>query len=122
MRQANASSVYLCGDFNSRTGILEDFIEPDNWETNDPMSHSVFPGTYKRSNVDKIVNTYGRKLITLCKATGLQILNGRVTESKFTCFRPNGASAIDYLLSLNESLTYLILLYLIATATPITVR
>ena len=33
MRQTNTSSVYLYGDFNSRTGILEDFIEPDSWET-----------------------------------------------------------------------------------------
>ena len=104
MRQANTSSVYLCGDFNSRTGILEDFIELDNWETNNPISYAVFPDTHKHSNVDKIVNTYGRKLNALCKATGLQILHGRVTESKFICFTHNRASTIDYLLSSNEHL------------------
>ena len=103
MRQANTSYVYLCGDFNSRTGILEDFIEPDNWETNNPISHSVFPDTHKGSNVDKIVNTYGRKLNALCKATGLQILHGRVTESKFICFTHNRASTIEHLADISKS-------------------
>ena len=103
MRQANTSYVYPWGDFDSRTGILEDFIEPDNWETNNPISHSVFPDTHKGSNVDKTVNTYGRKLNALCKATGLQILHGRVTESKFICFTHNRASTIEHLADISKS-------------------
>ena len=40
-----------------------------------------------------------RKQLSLCKTTGLQILNRRSTETEYTCYRPNGASVIDYLLA-----------------------
>ena len=52
-----------------------------------------------RSNIDKTVNGYGKKLIDLCKYTGLQICNGRLCESAYTCYRYNGESVVDYLLA-----------------------
>ena len=124
MIQANKSFAYLCGEFYSTctTGILGDFIEPDKCETNDPTSHSVFSGAHKQSNVDNRVNTYGWKSITRCKAAGLQILNGHVTDSLSTCFRPNGVTIVDYLLSSKKTgPIYPNLFYWIIIATPIIV-
>ena len=35
-----------------------------------------------RSNRDNIVNTYGKQLLQLCKATGMVIVNGRFYKDK----------------------------------------
>ena len=51
--------------------------------------------------MDGYVNSFGRKLLSLCKTTGLRILNGRHEGDKvgnFTFFGANGMSLIDYLL------------------------
>ena len=100
-------AVLLCGDFNARTGSAGDFeIE----------SVSNLPGVYhwsehvnydsnvhscsSRVSVDKHVNQYGKRLLQLCKATGFQILNGRIGLTKgYTCFTPAGNSTVDYLLA-----------------------
>ena len=52
-----------------------------------------------RNNMDQGFNSYGPKLIDLCKAVPLRILNGRVLGDlfgKYTCFTPRGNSAVDY--------------------------
>ncbi len=52
----------------------------------------------------KKVCTYGNNLIELCIATGLKIANGRIfgyTIGKFTCYKYNGSSLIDYVLADN---------------------
>ena len=46
-----------------------------------------------------MVNGYGKKLIDLCKYTGLQICNGRLCESAHTCYKYNRESVVDYLLA-----------------------
>ena len=50
-------------------------------------------------NINSKVNNCGNKLIDVCKCTGLQICNGRLSESVFTCYRHNGKTVIDYLLA-----------------------
>jgi hypothetical protein len=48
----------------------------------------------------KVPNSFGRRILELCKSTGLRICNGRfgVDSSKFTFQNKNGCSVIDYLL------------------------
>ena len=43
----------------------------------------IFP---KRVTEDTIVNSFGRKLINLCKNTGMRICNGRVEGNESGCF------------------------------------
>lgn len=48
------------------------------------------------------MNTYGKKLINLCKTTGLQIVNGRKgkgRQSNITFYNAHATSTIDYLLT-----------------------
>ena len=81
------------GDFNARTGLLDDCIQLDG-EIN-----YVVP----RANKDTKINTNGRLLIDLCKTTEIAILNGRIGEDKhvgaYTCVTHNGKSSIDYILA-----------------------
>ena len=88
--------VFLCGDLNARTGDLPDFIQEENLYEYPPITTS-------RENPDKHVNKYGRKLIDFCVKSGNQILNGRKPYQRgtptFTCFKYNGKSAIDYLIT-----------------------
>ena len=60
------------GDFNARTGKLDDYVELDE-------GVSEVPG---RSNRDEKVNTNGRMLIDLCKTTDMSILNGRTGKDE----------------------------------------
>ena len=92
--------VYPLGDWNARTGDLLDYIEKRNM-VNLPMCVGNITGGTRRLNVDKKVNAHGKKLIDLCKMSGYGIQNGRINEhsSVFTCYRHNGQSCVDYLLS-----------------------
>ena len=74
-------SIVLIGDTNSRIGTFNDFI------LNDDDKHSPVPDAYvsdenenllNRHNEDiSSVNTYGRRLLDLCKDHEMRILNGR---------------------------------------------
>ena len=60
-----------------------------------------------RVSKDTVLDNYGRKLLDLCKSTGLLIGNGRLGADKhngdFTCITNRGRSILDYfLLSLND--------------------
>ena len=99
--------VFVCGDFNARTGIQIDFVENDSDFIND-----LLPDEYEvdqplpRFSEDRVCDQYGLCLLDLCKSSGLRILNGRVGKDKhvgrFTCVKGNGRSAIDYVLSKPE--------------------
>ena len=116
----------LLGDFNARTGTLDDFIECD-----DTVAHACGLDTFSdayferrddlesirfdvnRHNCDRTVNNNGRKLIELCQVLNLKILNGRCgadrEKGEFTCQTGNGRSTVDYALmssDLLSSLTY----------------
>ena len=96
-KRASASIVFT-GDFNARTGEMVDFAT-DRWS--DTHQHL----TEKRLNGDKKVNTYGKKLIELTRSNNIVLLNGRMRSysrsrnSQFTCYKYNGASAVNYVIA-----------------------
>ena len=94
---------FICGDMNSRTCTLTDYIE------NDSTRHIPLPDDYirdspmqPRANMDTVVNSQGKSLIELCRMCNIRILNGRVRSDKgighYTCFTYNGMSCVDYVL------------------------
>ena len=101
-------NVYVAGDLNSRTGIRDDFIYNDNLDKS--VLNAISPicnydegsECCKRSSMDMLVNTFGRKLISLCKTTGLRIVNGRHSQDpngNITFYNSRGTSLIDYVLA-----------------------
>ena len=56
-----------------------------------------------RASKDKTVNRFGYRLLDLCKATGLCIVNGRLygdaNNGAYTCMTAKGESLNDYLLT-----------------------
>ena len=88
--------MFIIGDFNSRNGELLDYIPGEGVYDFPPLEAP-------RNNYDKKINNYGKKLIELCKYTGVQIINGRHPFKdktyKPTCFKYNGNSTVDYLIT-----------------------
>ena len=94
--------VLLVGDFNCRTGTLCDYLKDDDHNYLNlplalcPTSNEVI---HNRANIDIKVNWFGKKLIDLCKATDIKILNvrtlGDVTD-QCTYFGFHGSSTVDY--------------------------
>ena len=97
MSKMSRGNVILCGDFNARTAELIDYVIDDETRNEFP------PIVAHRHNHDKKINNYGKKLIDVCKHSGIQILNGRDIYSSDTgintCVRHNGQSAVDYLIA-----------------------
>ena len=92
--------LILMGDLNSRTGSILDYIAN---ESNDympvPNIYTDTEYTFARNSQDNKVNSYGRKLIELCKTLPLRILNGRKLGDllgNFTCQNSRGRSVVDY--------------------------
>ena len=87
MRFASDADTQICifGDCHARTGSLDMFLIDENICNNLNFDRNMF--TYQvdskanmlpcRSSMDKKVNNYGRRLIELCKNSGLCIVNGR---------------------------------------------
>ncbi|CAC5376106.1 unnamed protein product [Mytilus coruscus] len=99
----NKVSVFVCGDFNSRTRLINDILPSDNLDRYiDVMWHDEVPNIPTRCSLDTIANRFGKLLIQLCYNTGLTICNGRLgndRDGKFTFCSPNGRSLIDYMLA-----------------------
>lgn len=108
--------VCLMGDFNSRIGKLNDFVEVDDFLTNVIQCNSVeienidilsffdninIPAV--RTAQDTSTNNFGYKLIDFCVNNNLYIVNSRVGNDKgvgaFTC---KNRSTVDYVLSSRE--------------------
>ena len=98
----NLGSVYVCGDLNSRVGSRHDFIyfacrndfvDADNYIPDCPSLRASF---------DKTCNSFGIRLLELCKSTYYRIVNGRLDNGMYTYVGPNGASVNDDLLSKEE--------------------
>jgi hypothetical protein len=98
-------SVALVGDLNSRVGTVSDVIDNDGLckEVLDRLEncfeYSHEPYIKQRHSHDTHVNTHGRKLIQLCRTTGLRIMNGRSTSDEtgsYTFQNSRGTSVIDY--------------------------
>ena len=88
----------LIGDFNARTGLLNDLEHDGNRYTDTEYINSQISRT--RRNFDGLINFSGQKLIELCKTNNLYILNGRKegdTLGRFTYYNTKQApSTIDY--------------------------
>ena len=82
-------------------GNLPDFTPPDKF-----ISHSdeFFVSNADRfvppvrNTKDKIVNSYGRKVIDTCISHSIKIVNGRASGDllgKYTCYNVKGSSTVD---------------------------
>ena len=113
----------ICGDFNARTNIMNDYIhEFDNGSDGglstllnaDENQHveSVFAYLQRRNILERYsmdtrpANKHGKQLIDLCKATGMFMLNGRWdrdrTIGKYTRSDVTGSGVIDYVICTTE--------------------
>ena len=101
-KYAPMGDLILMGDLNSRTQELLDYIPNESYDyvpLNDELYNIDTIGTYPRNNMDSGTNSYGSKFLELCKTVPLRILNGRMFGDlfgKFTCYRPQGSSCVDY--------------------------
>ena len=113
----HGAPICLLGDFNSRTGRLQDYIAVDDVTTeltglNDdiiPLPDDLVNVDLKRVNEDYGINKNGKQLIDFCKQQNIRILNGRVGADrgvgKITCHNRNGGkSAVDMVICSPELL------------------
>ena len=75
MLYSTKGSVFLTGDVNSRTGVKPDYV-------NNTFGRTYYLNIVEipmcRMSKDKTVNRFGDRLLDLCKATDLCIVNGRL--------------------------------------------
>ena len=94
------SPIMYIGDFNGRTGELDDNYKNSFQHDLYIPTPNLFPDCPKRKNCDKITNSHGKKIIDFCKTYDFKILNGRMkgdSIGNFTHLNANrGTSAIDY--------------------------
>ena len=95
--------IFLTGDFNARTGEDLDFIPSAGLDRFVDLPFSVDNHLPGRMNCDKIVNTFGRKLLSLCKENSLFIVNGRLEKGEYTFHGTHRNrsinSTVDYLIT-----------------------
>lgn len=106
---SEVGSIILAGDFNARTGNVEqDFILNDNIHNDISLFENYTPDMNLpvRYCSDTTSLTRGRALNAMCIQSGLRILNGRTVGDflgQYTCHTPRGSSVVDYTL-VSESL------------------
>ena len=98
-------SLCILGDLNARTGSKPDYIPSEDNLGITAAQSSLYDtdsvGTFTKNNLDKVENSYGKKLLKLCSDTPMRILNGRKLGDLlgyYTCYRPSGSSVVDYAL------------------------
>ena len=119
---ASDTPIILAGDFNSRTGKLDDFTSIDDTVAEaagiDLADDHIFSSKHEltklgmetpRFNQDSTVNNNGRRLIELCQMMNIKIVNGRFGSDcgigDFTCQNASGKSTVDYVIASPELLT-----------------
>ena len=112
-RFSKCGQIVLSGDFNARTGIMNDFVINDDIDkyidTGNDYSVDSLKYNRSRQNMDGKLNSQGRALLDLCKAAGLRIINGRKMGDllgEYTCIKPNGKSVVDYFIMSKELMSY----------------
>ena len=70
--------MVVCGDFNCRVGLKPDYTVCDRNTVNIDNTDYIPDTPLPRVSEDKASNGQGTKLLDLCKATKLRIINGRV--------------------------------------------
>jgi len=95
----------VVGDLNARTAAERDFPDVSTWPMGVDELFSLtaeHPVCSMRSNQDCTVNPAGRRLLEMCKLTGMRICNGRTTGDMggaVTYATALGSSTPDYLLA-----------------------
>ena len=92
--------IFILGDLNAKTGNIDDGITPD--KTDELFDLVLDDPPPKRNSEDDSVNARGNELLDTCRSLDLNIVNGRKTGDpfgKFTCFKWNGNSVVDYLIT-----------------------
>jgi len=114
----DSQNICLMGDFNSRTGILSDFLNFDeNIFAHDVELFSKYQSNKNNLNLigfplercsqDNTCNNYGHRLTDLCKTFDIHIANGRCgTDSGVGAFTTTKNSVIDYVLMSSELLSH----------------
>lgn len=99
--------MYLCGDFNCRTGQLSDSAEQLGLERyiDLPCDDEQAFEIKNRSSFDSVVNVFGHKLISLCKEQNMKIVNGRLEPGRFTFIASSGVSVVDYFITQAKNFT-----------------
>ena len=97
-------TVYITGDLNSRTGTESDFVPDINLDRFVEVPENTdICSLPSRKNNDSYVNSFGLKLLNLCKESSISIVNGRLEEGKckFHGFYRNRpvASTVDYIIT-----------------------
>lgn len=109
---SNTGYIVLMGDFNSRTNMLNDYIQHDHYCN---IESDILPDFYIhdneeliRNNCDSSINENGQSLIDMCIESQLRILNGRMLGDSlgyYTYYGPRGNSTIDYFVVSNDLLS-----------------
>jgi exonuclease III len=103
-------NIILCGDINARTSNISDIVMEIEGSEGLNMYHQIecdvnqtmFPTEMCQKRVSEDTgksNTYGRKLIEMCKSTNIRIVNGRAysdQKGKLTRIETTGCSVVDY--------------------------
>ena len=98
-RKSWAVTFLLCGDFNARTGNLNNSLQDCEEDTYEFIQLDL--RGYRQSQ-DKIVNAFGRLLLEMCATCDLTIVNGACPGDElgnFTYVSSTGSSRIDYFIS-----------------------
>ena len=111
----------LIGDFNAHTNTSPDFVKIDDHICKslnlDRNSFCILNQNFLESNgfltsrhsLDKSpVNSYGKRLLSICKSLDIHIVNGRIGKDSFigktTC---KGATVVDYCIASTEVFNFI---------------
>ena len=117
-RVSETGFVLMVGDQNARTGSRPDFPASDLLGAGDGLI--PVPVCSVRRNADREVNAHGLKMLTLCKNTGLRIVNGRTDGDRERAFTfvssTGGASSVDNVLACPSALPLITRLHVLPAA------
>ena len=99
----NLGKTFVSGDFNAHTGqCIEstDYLTYD-CHLNNGLDNNANINIPVRVSKDTVLDNYDRKLLDLCKSTGLLIGNGRLGAADkhsgdITCVTNRGRSIVEY--------------------------
>ena len=105
----SSSDILICADFNAHTKAELDYniCHPgsdnglNHYLNPDEQTHTDIHEKHRiRICLDKRpINSHGRELLNLCKATGLLIVNGRLGNDGYTWVNNGNAGVNDYMIA-----------------------